>query len=142
MYLWILLHVVTALRTFPPMLFLACVQWDQTQNVILAKQLLGARIITLALSLDAFAKIVRINSSSLSPLDIRNWLRYTAKVMNFIKQLQQDLSTANADLAAKDAVIQEFKEHLASSKFVGVGNNYINTCDVNRWIEKIWSARG
>jgi hypothetical protein len=65
--------------------------------------------------------------------------------MNHIARLQSDLAAANAELSAKDEVLQTFRVHLDGEKFRGVDadgsrRDWIAVADVLAWISIIKSA--
>jgi hypothetical protein len=65
--------------------------------------------------------------------------------MNHIVRLQTDLAAAQAEIDAKADAIQEFRAHLAGSKFAGVGSDgsrkdWIATRDVYAWLTHISAA--
>jgi hypothetical protein len=67
--------------------------------------------------------------------------------MNYILALQSELSATRAALRAKDAVIEEFRCHLAGSKFQGLDldgarKDWIATGDVRAWLQRIADADG
>ncbi len=62
--------------------------------------------------------------------------------MNYIKQLEADVAELNAVTFARVDRIQEFREHLLSSKFApvqsdGSRGDWIATKDVLRWLQYI-----
>ena len=67
--------------------------------------------------------------------------------MNYILALQNELSAARAVLRAKDAVVEEFRCHLAGPKFQGLDldggrKDWIATADVRAWLQRITDADG
>jgi hypothetical protein len=65
--------------------------------------------------------------------------------MNHIVRLQTDLAAAQAEIEAKADAIQEFRIHLAGSKFAGVDSDgsrkdWIATSDVYAWLSHISAA--
>ncbi len=65
--------------------------------------------------------------------------------MNHIVRLQTDLAAAQAQITAKADAIQEFRIHLAGSKFAGVDadgsrKDWIATSDVYAWLTHISAA--
>ena len=65
--------------------------------------------------------------------------------MNHIVRLQTDLAAAQAEIAAKSDAIQEFRIHLAGSKFAGADadgsrKDWIATSDVDAWLTHISAA--
>jgi len=67
--------------------------------------------------------------------------------MNHIARLQADLDAARTAATATGEVIQEFRVHLAGSKFAGTdadGNrrDWIATADVHAWLARIAGAGG
>jgi hypothetical protein len=62
--------------------------------------------------------------------------------MNYIHQLQNDVVALNADILTRAERIQEFREHLLSSKFApvqtdGSRGDWIAVADVFRWLQYI-----
>lgn len=61
--------------------------------------------------------------------------------MNYIKQLQLDVIERDEVLTNRLERTQEFRLHLASTKFVncesGDRNDWISVADVNRWLSYI-----
>ena len=67
--------------------------------------------------------------------------------MNYILALQNELFAARAVLRAKDAVVEEFRCHLAGPKFQGLDldggrKDWIATADVRAWLQRITDADG
>ena len=65
--------------------------------------------------------------------------------MNYIKQLQADNALLHARINATNNAIQDFREHLASPKFVGTETygerkDWISTSDVNNHLSCIRDA--
>ena len=66
-------------------------------------------------------------------------------VVNHIVRLQTDLAAAQAEIEAKALAIQEFRVHLAGSKFTGVDadgsrKDWVATSDVYAWLTYISAA--
>ena len=67
--------------------------------------------------------------------------------MNHIARLQTDLAAAQAAIAATAEAVQEFRVHLAGSKFAGTDldgsrRDWIATTDVLAWLANITAAGG
>lgn len=67
--------------------------------------------------------------------------------MNYILALQNELSATRAVLRAKEAVVEEFRCHLAGPKFQGLDldgarKDWIATADVRAWLQRIADADG
>lgn len=67
--------------------------------------------------------------------------------MNYILALQNELSATRAVLRAKEAVVEEFRCHLAGPKFQGLDldsgrKDWIATADVRAWLQRIIDADG
>ncbi len=67
--------------------------------------------------------------------------------MNHIARLQADLDAARTAATAAGEVIQEFRVHLAGSKFTdtdpdGSRRDWIATGDVHAWLARIAAAGG
>ena len=62
--------------------------------------------------------------------------------MNYIHKLQCDVVQLNTDILTRSERIQEFREHLLSSKFApvqqdGSRGDWIAVADVFRWLQYI-----
>lgn len=62
--------------------------------------------------------------------------------MNYIHQLQNEIVALNIDIVTRADRIQEFREHLLSSKFApvqsdGSRGDWIAVADVFRWLQYI-----
>ncbi len=65
--------------------------------------------------------------------------------MNHILRLQSDLAVAQAEIAAKAAVLQEFRWHLLGAKFSGSDpdgsrRDWIAIRDVDAWMVRLLTA--
>jgi hypothetical protein len=65
--------------------------------------------------------------------------------MNYITRLQADLTSAQAEAAAKAEAMQDFRTHLASDKFAGHDpdgsrRDWIAVADVYAWLSHIAAA--
>jgi len=65
--------------------------------------------------------------------------------MNHILRLQSDLAAAQAEIAAKTAVVQEFRSHLLGAKFSGSDpdgsrRDWIAVGDVHSWLSRLLAA--
>lgn len=65
--------------------------------------------------------------------------------MNFIARLQADLAAARDSAMTKEAIIQEFRVHLAGDKFAGTEadgsrKDWIAGADVQAWIARLQAA--
>jgi len=66
--------------------------------------------------------------------------------MNYIKQLEQERSELQEIIIARAERVQEFREHLLSSKFApiqldGSRGDWIAVADVFRWLQYIEDTR-
>lgn len=61
--------------------------------------------------------------------------------MNYIKTLQEIISTRQAEAIQRETRLMEFRAHLSSSKFHtqsdGERGDVISTGDVNRWLDYV-----
>jgi len=65
--------------------------------------------------------------------------------MNYILRLQSDIAAAQAEIAAKAAVVQEFRAHLLGPKFNGTHldgsrRDWIAIADVHSWVSRLLAA--
>jgi len=66
--------------------------------------------------------------------------------MNYIKQLEQERSELQEIIIARAERVQEFREHLLSSKFAptqqdGSRGDWIAVADVFRWLQYVEDTR-
>jgi len=65
--------------------------------------------------------------------------------MNHIARLQTDLAAARAEIAARTAIIQDFRTHLLGAKFSGTDpdgsrRDWIAVADVQAWMACLLTA--
>jgi len=65
--------------------------------------------------------------------------------MNHIARLQADLASARAEIAARTAIIQDFRTHLQGAKFSGTDpdgsrRDWIAVADVQAWMSRLLAA--